>query len=62
MIARLLLAGLLLAAAHAQAETDTVRIAMPYGLGYLPVYVALDLHLIEQHAAAAGLGDIKVTY
>ncbi len=63
MIARLVLAVLLLiASTAARAETDAVRIAMPYGLGYLPVYVALDLHLIEQHAAAAGLGDIKVTY
>jgi NitT/TauT family transport system substrate-binding protein len=53
---------LLLAAGAAWAETDTVRIAMPYGLGYLPAYVAMDRHLIEQHAAAAGLSEIKVTY
>ncbi len=52
---------LLFAAAPARAETDTVRIAMPYGLSYLPTYVAIDRHLIEKHAAEAGLGDIKVT-
>jgi NitT/TauT family transport system substrate-binding protein len=48
-------------APHARAEADAVRIAMPYGLVYLPVYVAADRHLIEKHAAAAGLGDIKVS-
>jgi NitT/TauT family transport system substrate-binding protein len=61
MIARLLLGVMLLACAPAFAESDTVRIAQPYGLGYLPSYVAVDLHLIEKHAAAAGLGDIKVS-
>lgn len=50
-----------LASAPVCAEVDTVRIAMPYGLGYLPAYVVVDRHLIQQHAAAAGLGDIKVT-
>jgi NitT/TauT family transport system substrate-binding protein len=45
----------------ALAESDTVRIAQPYGLGYLPSYVVQDLHLIEKYAHAAGLGDIKVT-
>jgi NitT/TauT family transport system substrate-binding protein len=59
--AALPLAGLLLATAGARAETDTVRIAMPYGLVYLPTYLVVDLHLIEKHAAAAGLGTIKVT-
>jgi hypothetical protein len=46
MIARvlrtaLLLAGLLLAATAAHAEADTVRIAMLYGLVYLPTYYTL---------------------
>jgi NitT/TauT family transport system substrate-binding protein len=50
-----------LASTPVRAEVDTVRIAMPYGLGYLPTYVVVDRHLIQQHAAAAGLGDIKVT-
>lgn len=56
-----MLAALSLTANAARAEADTVRIAMPYGLVYLPSYVVVDLHLIEKHAAAAGLGDIKVT-
>jgi NitT/TauT family transport system substrate-binding protein len=65
MIARLaagLLAALGLFAGGARAETDTVRIAMPYGLTYLPTYVMLDGHLIEKYAAAAGLGTIKVEF
>ncbi len=49
------------AVATARAEQSMVRIAQPYGLGYLPSYVAVDQHLIEQHAKAAGLGDIQVT-
>lgn len=58
LIALLLMVGV---PAIAFAETNTVRIAQPYGLGYLPSYVVVDLHLIEQHAKAAGLDDIKVT-
>jgi NitT/TauT family transport system substrate-binding protein len=50
-----------LAAAPAHAEVDTVRIAMPYGLVYLPVYVVADRQLIQKHAKEAGLGDITVT-
>ncbi|HEX3996153.1 MAG TPA: ABC transporter substrate-binding protein [Acetobacteraceae bacterium] len=50
-----------LAPHRARAEANTVRIAQPYGLVYLPSYVAVDRHLIEQRAAAAGLGPIKVT-
>jgi len=45
----------------AHAEQNMVRIAQPYGLGYLPSYVAVDRHLIEQHAKASGLGDVTVT-
>jgi NitT/TauT family transport system substrate-binding protein len=45
----------------AEAESDQVRIVIPYGLAYLPTYVAVDRGLIEKHAMAAGLGPIKVT-
>jgi NitT/TauT family transport system substrate-binding protein len=45
----------------AQAEAAAVRIAQPYGLLYLPSYVAADRHLIEQRAAAAGLGTVTVS-
>ncbi len=47
--------------AQARAEADRVRIVQPYGLVYLPSYVAVDLKLIEKHARAVGLGEIKVT-
>lgn len=43
------------------AESNTVRIAQPYGLLYLPSYVAVDRHMIEDRALAAGLGPIEVT-
>jgi NitT/TauT family transport system substrate-binding protein len=46
---------------QAQAESDQVRIAQPYGLLYLPSYVVADRHLIEQKAEAAGLGKVSVT-
>ena len=44
-----------------KAAGNEVRIVMPYGLAYLPVYVAVDRGLIQKHATAAGLGDVKVT-
>ncbi len=46
---------------QARAEADTVRIAQPYGLVYLPSYIVVDRHMIEQRAADAGLGAVKVT-
>lgn len=58
---RILLAMLLLLPFAARAEQQEVRIVMPYGLAYLPVYVAVDQGVIQKHATAAGLGDIKVT-
>jgi len=61
ILAYCLAAVLALAAMPAGAEQNTVRIAQPYGLVYLPSYVAVDRHLIEQHAKEAGLGDIQVT-
>ena len=45
----------------AHAEASEVRIAQPYGVIYLPSYVVVDQQLIQKHAKAAGLGDIKVT-
>jgi NitT/TauT family transport system substrate-binding protein len=51
----------LLAPHQASAEADVVRIVQPYGLLYLPSYVVVDRHMIEDRAAAAGLGPIKVT-
>jgi len=56
--------GLMMSAgwlAPAHAEANQVRIVQPYGLVYLPSYVAVDRGLIQKHAKAAGLGEIKVT-
>ena len=60
-LAVVMTALLSLPASRARAEADTVRIAQPYGLVYLPSYVVIDRHLIEENAAGAGLGEIKVT-
>ena len=45
----------------ARAESNEVRIVMPYGVGSLPVYIAADRGFIQARAKAAGLGDVKVT-
>lgn len=48
--------------APALAEVKEVRLAKQYGLGYLPLIIMEEQRLIEKHAKAAGLGDIKVTW
>jgi NitT/TauT family transport system substrate-binding protein len=58
----ILLAVLVAVPALAAAEVKDIRIAKQYGLGYLPLIVAEQQHLIEKHAKAAGLGDVKVTW
>lgn len=56
------LVGLLGGAASAQAETKELRVAKQYGLGYLQMMVMEELKLVEKHARAAGLGDLKVSW
>jgi NitT/TauT family transport system substrate-binding protein len=56
-----LLLGLCLAI-NARAETQELRVAKQYGLGYLQMMVMEDQKLVEKHAKAAGLGDIKVSW
>ncbi|HLQ27166.1 MAG TPA: ABC transporter substrate-binding protein [Acidiferrobacterales bacterium] len=46
----------------AQAEVNEVRAAQQYGLSYLTLMIMEDSMLVEKHAKAAGLGDIKVTW
>jgi NitT/TauT family transport system substrate-binding protein len=55
-------AAFALAAAPARAEQAEIRLAKQYGLGYLPLVVLEEQKLIEKRAAAAGLGDVKVTW
>src|SRR5258707_8430865 len=56
----LVVVAMIAPAAIAQ-ETKEVRIVQQFGLSYLPLHVAVEQKLIEKHARAAGLGDIKVT-
>jgi len=44
------------------AEQNELRVAKQYGLGYLQMMVMEDQRIVEKNAAAAGLGDIKVTW
>jgi len=46
----------------AHAEADEIRIARQYGIGYLPLAVMEHDKLIEKHASAAGIKDLKVTW
>ncbi len=46
----------------ASAETNELRISRGFGIHYLPLYVMDRQRLIEKHAAAAGLGDVKVSW
>ncbi|MBI3504097.1 MAG: ABC transporter substrate-binding protein, partial [Proteobacteria bacterium] len=58
-------AGAVLAApsaVRAQSEIREVRIAKQFGISYLPLMIMEDLQLVEKHAKAAGLGDIKTNW
>lgn len=44
------------------AEVKEVRLAKQYGLPYLPLIIMEENKLIEKHAKAAGLGDVKVIW
>jgi NitT/TauT family transport system substrate-binding protein len=46
----------------ARAEVNEVRMSKQFGLPYLPMIVIEAQQLIEKHAAAAGLGDVKTTW
>ena len=53
---------LALSAPQALAESGEVRAAQQFGLSYLALMIMEDSKLVEKHAKAAGLGDIKVTW
>jgi NitT/TauT family transport system substrate-binding protein len=64
-IASFLFAALILlggATGKAAAETDEVKIALQFGIGYLPLAVMQHDQLIEKHLKAAGLGSTKVNW
>ena len=53
---------LIAAAGIARAETSEIKIAPSYGIAYLPLVVMEQNRLLEKHAKAAGLGDLKVNW
>src|SRR3954467_5854269 len=55
-------AALALAAPPLRAEVSEVRISKGFGILYLPLIVMQERKLLEQEAAKAGLGDVKVTW
>jgi sulfonate transport system substrate-binding protein len=48
--------------AAARAEVSEVRISHGYGVLYLPLMLMASEKLVEKHARAAGLGDVRVEY
>jgi NitT/TauT family transport system substrate-binding protein len=46
----------------ARAEANTLRVAKQFGIAYMQFMVMEDQKMIEKHAKAAGLGDIKVEF
>jgi NitT/TauT family transport system substrate-binding protein len=46
----------------ANGEVSRVRVAMQFGLTYLPIMIMQEDHLIEKSAKAAGLGDVEVQW
>jgi NitT/TauT family transport system substrate-binding protein len=47
---------------EARAETQEIRLAKQFSMGYVQFNILERQHLIERHAKALGLGDIKVTW
>ncbi|HTO21618.1 MAG TPA: ABC transporter substrate-binding protein [Spirochaetia bacterium] len=46
----------------ARGETTEIRVAQQNGLGYLPLMIMEEQNLIEKHAQAAGLPNLKVAW
>lgn len=62
LLALAAVAAVITTARPARAEQAEIRVAKQYGLGYLPLVVLEEQKLVERRAAAAGLGDVKVTW
>jgi NitT/TauT family transport system substrate-binding protein len=52
----------LTAATGARAEVSEITLAQQYGVSFIPLMVMERQRLIEKHAAAAGLADMKVNW
>ena len=53
-------AMLLTGTATVRAEVSELKIAAQYGISYLPLLIMEDQKLVEKHAKAAGIADLKV--
>jgi len=62
LVAACLLLGAGRQAVAAAAEVDDFKVALQFGVGYLPLAVMQDQKLIEKHLAAGGLPGTKVTW
>jgi NitT/TauT family transport system substrate-binding protein len=58
----LITVSVLAAGAEIRAETNELRVSRGFGIHYLPLYIMEHLKLMEKQAAAAGLGEVKVSY
>ena len=47
---------------RARAEANTIRVAKQFGIAYMQFMVMEDQKMIEKHAKAAGLGDVKAEF
>lgn len=62
LVASVATVALCIAAPAARAEAPIVRISYGFGILYLPLMVMHREHLLEKHAKAAGLPDLKVEW
>ncbi len=62
IVALLCLMGTVGAPGRLHAEADTLRAAKQFGLAYIQYTIMEERRLIEKHAKAAGLGDVKVEW
>jgi NitT/TauT family transport system substrate-binding protein len=58
----LLILSLAAIATSARAELDEIKIAQQYGVSFLPLLLMERDRLVEKHARAEGLGDIRVSW
>ncbi|HEX4461820.1 MAG TPA: ABC transporter substrate-binding protein, partial [Polyangia bacterium] len=54
--------ALVLSSGAAFGEATELRISKGFGIHYLPLYIMEKQQLVEKHAKASGLGDVKVSY
>jgi NitT/TauT family transport system substrate-binding protein len=62
ILAAVLAAILVAGTSGARAEVSEVHIAEQYGISYLPLMIMQDRQLIEKHAKAEGIPELKVSW